>query len=109
MQLKYRVESDLALGVPRARGAVSARDLRDYAPNACDPGEYSSAKEISIASIGELAGTLQGLAGPGVKRKELLAAVNETHPKASRKDIVPAAFYALTNAVGGDVERATVA
>jgi hypothetical protein len=39
----------------------------------------------------------------------LLAAVNEKHPKASRKDIVRAAFYALTNAVGGDVERATVA
>ena len=59
-----------------------------------------------MASIEELAGTLQGLAGPGIKRKELLAAVHEKHPKASKKDIVRAAFYALTNTVEGDVERA---
>ena len=59
-----------------------------------------------MASIEELAGTLQGLAGPGIKRKELLAAVHEKHPKASKKDIVRAAFYALANAVEGDVERA---
>ena len=59
-----------------------------------------------MASIEELAATLQGLAGPGIKRKELVAAVREKHPKASKKDIVRAAFYALTSAVDGDVERA---
>lgn len=59
-----------------------------------------------MASIEELAGTLQGLAGPGIKRKELLAAVHKKHPKASKKDIVRAAFFALTNPVEGDVERA---
>lgn len=59
-----------------------------------------------MATIEQLAATLQGLAGPGVKRKELIAAVREKHPKASKKDIVRAAFYALTSAVDGDVERA---
>ncbi|NKE12443.1 hypothetical protein FVP47_07455 [Mycobacterium tuberculosis] len=41
-----------------------------------------------------------------MKRRELVAAVREKHPKASKKDIVRAAFYALTSAVDGDVERA---
>lgn len=59
-----------------------------------------------MASIQQLATTLQGLAGPGIQRKELIAAVRERHPKASKKDIVRAAFYALTSAVDGDVERA---
>lgn len=59
-----------------------------------------------MATIEQLATTLQGLAGPGIKRKELIAAVREKHPKASKKDIVRAAFYALTSTVEGDVERA---
>lgn len=59
-----------------------------------------------MAAIEQLAATLQGLAGPGIKRKELIAAVREKHPKASKKDIVRAAFYALTTTVEGDVERA---
>lgn len=59
-----------------------------------------------MASIEELAGTLQRLAQPGMKRKELIASVRERHPKASKKDIVRAAFYALTSAVEGDTERA---
>ena len=59
-----------------------------------------------MAAIKQLATTLQGLAGPGIKRKELIAAVREKHPKASKKDIVRAAFYALTTTVEGDVERA---
>ena len=59
-----------------------------------------------MATIEELAATLQGLAGPGIKRKELIAAVREKHPKATKKDIVRAAFYALTSTAEGDVERA---
>jgi hypothetical protein len=59
-----------------------------------------------MATIEQLAATLQGAAGPGIKRKELIAAVREKYPKASKKDIVRAAFYALTSAVDGDVERA---
>ena len=59
-----------------------------------------------MATIEQLATELHALAGPGVKRKELVAAVRERHPKASKKDIVRAAFYALTSAVDGDTERA---
>ena len=59
-----------------------------------------------MASIEKLAITLQGLAGPGIKRKDLIAAARERHPEASKKDIVRAAFYALTSGVEGDVERA---
>jgi hypothetical protein len=59
-----------------------------------------------MVGIEQLATTLQELAGPGAKRKELIAAVREKHPKASKKDIVRAAFFALTSAVDGDVERA---
>ncbi|PJI55522.1 hypothetical protein CTI14_04040 [Methylobacterium radiotolerans] len=36
----------------------------------------------------------------------MIAVVRERHPRASKKDIVRAAFYALTSAVDGDVERA---
>jgi hypothetical protein len=59
-----------------------------------------------MAAIEQLATTLQGLAGPEIKRKELPAAVREKHPKASKKDIVRAAFYALTTSVEGEVEHA---
>lgn len=59
-----------------------------------------------MASIEQLAVTLHGLAGPGIKRKELIAAVREKHPNASKREIVRAAFYALTSAVEGDLERA---
>lgn len=59
-----------------------------------------------MASIERLATTLQGLAGPRIKRKELIAAVRDRHPKASKKDVVRAAFHALASAVDGDVERA---
>lgn len=47
-----------------------------------------------------------GTGRTGVKRKEWIAAVRERHRKASTKDSVRAAFFALTSAVEGDVERA---
>lgn len=59
-----------------------------------------------MPSIEQLATTLQGLANPEIKRKELVAAVRKRHPDASKKDIVRAAFYALTSPVDGDLERA---
>lgn len=59
-----------------------------------------------MVRVEQLATTLQELAKPGVKRKELIAAVRERHPEASKKDIVRAAFYALTSAVDGDAGRA---
>jgi hypothetical protein len=59
-----------------------------------------------MATIEQLAATLQVLAGPGMRRKELMAAVREKHPDVSKKEIVRAAFYALTSPVDGDVECA---
>lgn len=59
-----------------------------------------------MATIEQLATTLQRLAGPGIRRKDLIAAVREKHPNTSKKAIVRAAFYALTSNVEGDVERA---
>ncbi len=47
-----------------------------------------------MVSIEQLATTLQEAAGPGIARKDLIAAVRERHPKASKKDIVRAAFEA---------------
>lgn len=63
-------------------------------------------KGVMMATIEQLATTLQGLARPGIKRSELVAAVREKHPSASKKDIVRAAFYALTSQAGVDQERA---
>ena len=44
----------------------------------------------------ELSVTLQDVASPGMKPKDLVAAVRKKHPHASKKEIVRAAFYALT-------------
>lgn len=48
-----------------------------------------------MASIDEIAATLRGVAAAGMKPKELLSAVRERHPEASKKEVVRAAFYAL--------------
>lgn len=48
-----------------------------------------------MASIEIIAATLWTLVKPGMKPKELCAAVREQHPEASKKEIVRAAFYAL--------------
>ncbi len=48
-----------------------------------------------MASIDEIAATLRGVAAAGMKPKELLGAVRERHPEASKKEVVRAAFYAL--------------
>ncbi|GJE52435.1 hypothetical protein GOFOIKOB_5506 [Methylobacterium tardum] len=51
-----------------------------------------------MASIEEIAATLRTIVKPGMKPKALRAAVRERHPDAHKKDIVRAAFYALTEA-----------
>ncbi|MGX9980003.1 hypothetical protein [Methylobacterium fujisawaense] len=48
-----------------------------------------------MASIEALAATLWSLAALGMTPQALRVAVRETHPDASRKDVVRAAFYAL--------------
>lgn len=52
-----------------------------------------------MSKIETLAATVAACAVPGSKPKEIIAAVRDRHPEASKKDVVRAAFYALT---GGD-------
>lgn len=59
-----------------------------------------------MPKMNELAATLQELAVPGLKAKEIIAAVRERHAGASKKDVVRAAFFALTGGVDGDAEKA---
>jgi hypothetical protein len=49
-----------------------------------------------MASIEELAETLRSVAAGGMKPKALLAAVRDKHPEATKKEVIRAAFYALT-------------
>ncbi|WP_342030169.1 hypothetical protein [Methylobacterium pseudosasicola] len=46
---------------------------------------------------------MRSIATPGMTPKALRAAVREKHPDASKKDIVRAAFYALTEERSQDV------
>ncbi len=58
-----------------------------------------------MASLEELANTLRGVAASGMKPKALLAAVRERHPEATKKEVVRAAFYALTESHGETPEH----
>ena len=49
-----------------------------------------------MTAIKALAETLVSVTHPGMKPKEIIASVREQHPKASKKEIVRAAFYSLT-------------
>ncbi|MCJ2054412.1 hypothetical protein [Methylobacterium sp. J-070] len=51
-----------------------------------------------MVSIEDLSATLRSIAAPGMTPKALRSAVREKHPEASKKDVVRAAFYALTEA-----------
>lgn len=51
-----------------------------------------------MSRIEKLAATLNVVARPGRKPKEVIAEVRRQHPKASKKDVVRAAFYVLTEA-----------
>lgn len=48
-----------------------------------------------MSRIEKLAATLSAVARPGLKPKEIIAEARCQHPKASKKDVVRAAFYAL--------------
>ena len=45
----------------------------------------------------ELSKTLLNVAKPGLKPRDLIKAVRQTHPKATKKQVVRAAFYALVS------------
>lgn len=57
-----------------------------------------------MPEIQTLAAALHALAKPEMKPKELVAAVRERHPDATKKEIVRAAFYALTQNAEQDTE-----
>lgn len=50
-----------------------------------------------MPSISDLATILREVASPGLKPKELIAAVREKHPEATKKEIVRAAFFTLSD------------
>jgi hypothetical protein len=52
--------------------------------------------------------TIARLLEPGVSPKQLLKAVQENHPKASRKDVVHAAFAMMIDVVDTDPGRALI-
>lgn len=58
-----------------------------------------------MASLAAIADTLRSVAAPGMKPKALLTAVRERHPGATKKEIVRAAFYALTEGHGDHAEH----
>lgn len=49
-----------------------------------------------MTSIEEIAATLRSIATPDMKPKAIRTAVRERHPEASKKEIVRAAFFAVT-------------
>lgn len=53
-----------------------------------------------------IARTVANLAAPGLKPKELIAAVRKQHPDASKKEISRGAFLAMIQAADGDPDRA---
>ena len=59
-----------------------------------------------MSSLQAIAKTLSSVATPGMKRKQLIAAIRKEHPDASKKEIVRAAFYALTDVALSDGEKA---
>lgn len=59
-----------------------------------------------MSAIQTIAATLVAVAAPGMKPKELMAEVRQKHPEASKKEIVRAAFYALTDDTAHQLEPA---
>ncbi len=49
-----------------------------------------------MPSISEIALALRSIAAPGMKPKALRAAIRQRYPDVSKKEIVRAAFYAVT-------------
>lgn len=62
-------------------------------------------KEPLLPKLDDLAATILVLASPGSKAKEIISAVREHHPGTSRKQVVQAAFYALTGGLDKDPDQ----
>lgn len=52
---------------------------------------------MASEKIEEISTTLLNVAKPGLKPRDLIKAVRKTHPKATKKEVVRAAFYALVS------------
>ena len=59
-----------------------------------------------MPDIQTIAASVTALARPNMKPKDLMAAVREMHPDASKKEVVRAAFYAAITQADIDPERA---
>ena len=59
-----------------------------------------------MSDLQAIAKTVASLAAPGLKPKELIAAVRKEHPDASKKEISRGAFLAMIQAADGDPDRA---
>lgn len=61
---------------------------------------------MSSDELRDIASTVLKLAEPGQRPKQLFEAVRQQHPKASKKQIVRATFYAVISAAEGDLQKA---
>ena len=59
-----------------------------------------------MSDIQAIAKTVSALAAPGLKPKDLVAAVRKQHPDASKKEVSRAAFLAMIQAAEGDPDHA---
>jgi len=59
-------------------------------------GDRNQRTFATVRTTEEIAATLRDIVKPGMKPKELRDAVREKHPDAHKKEIMRAAFYALT-------------
>ena len=59
-----------------------------------------------MSDLQTIAKTVSALAAPGLKPKDLIAAVRKKHPDASKKEVSRAAFLAMIQAAEGDPDQA---
>lgn len=62
--------------------------------------------EVLMSELQDIARTITMRASPGMKPKDLFKAVRKDHPRASKKAMRRAAFYAMILAAEADPERA---
>ena len=59
-----------------------------------------------MSDLQAIAKTVSALAAPGLKPKDLIAAVRKKHPDASKKEVSRAAFLAMIEAAEGNPDHA---
>ena len=61
---------------------------------------------MAATKVEEISATLVRFAKPGMSHKQLIAVAHLQHPEVSKKEIVRAAFYALTTSADTDLSKA---